>query len=255
MSASVAWGAMRFSRNSSEPSGSLSKSAQNAVGRGAVDRRGVVGVDRRSSSATAFRFLRSPCSTRDDLAHVVLLRLDLRVELRRSAPPVRRPAACGTRSRSLASARSMVLPEVTSAPLMPIGTTALTFGTVSSVSRTLAKSSSGARSGVAHGHAAHDLELVLGLGRVDLDVAGDAADDAAAHRRVDAVEQRAADHDQQRAEEDDAADDEGLEPAGEQVAEGDLRDRPRRCRCSRVSRRSAPWSAGALAAWTPASLR
>ena len=41
----------------------------------------------------------------------------------------------------------MVLPLVTSAPLMPIGTTALTFGTLSSDSRTRAKSSSCARSG------------------------------------------------------------------------------------------------------------
>ena len=40
----------------------------------------------------------------------------------------------------------MVLPDVTSAPLMPIGTTALTLGTVSSVWRTFAKSSSGVRS-------------------------------------------------------------------------------------------------------------
>ncbi len=40
----------------------------------------------------------------------------------------------------------MVLPDVTSAPLIPMGTTALTLGTVRSVSRTLAKSSSGVRS-------------------------------------------------------------------------------------------------------------
>ena len=64
---------------------------------------------------------------------------------------------------------------------------------------------------VAHHHPPHDLEVVLGLGVVDLDVAGDAADHAAAHRRDDAVEQRVADHDQQAAEEDDAADDERLE--------------------------------------------
>ena len=41
----------------------------------------------------------------------------------------------------------MVLPLVTSAPLMPIGTTALTFGTLSNDARTRAKSSSCARSG------------------------------------------------------------------------------------------------------------
>ena len=41
----------------------------------------------------------------------------------------------------------MVLPDVTSAPLMPIGTTDLTLGTLSSDARTLAKSSSCARSG------------------------------------------------------------------------------------------------------------
>ncbi len=41
----------------------------------------------------------------------------------------------------------MVLPEVTSAPLIPIGTTDLTFGTFSKEARTVAKSSSWLRSG------------------------------------------------------------------------------------------------------------
>ena len=41
----------------------------------------------------------------------------------------------------------MVLPEVTSAPLIPMGTTDLTFGTLSNEARTLEKSSSWVRSG------------------------------------------------------------------------------------------------------------
>src|SRR6185312_11783685 len=70
----------------------------------------------------------------------------------------------------------------------------------------------------------HHLQLVLGVGVVDLDVPGDAADHAAAHRGHHAVEQRVAGDDQEAAEEDDPPDDDRLEAAGEQIAEGHLRD-------------------------------
>ncbi len=79
---------------------------------------------------------------------------------------------------------------------------------------------------IAHHHPPHHLQRILGLGVVDLDVAGDAADHAAAHRGHQAVEQRVAGHHQQAAEEDDSADDDGLEAAGEQIPKGHLRDHP-----------------------------
>ena len=70
-------------------------------------------------------------------------------------------------------------------------------------------------------HPAVDGERVLGALVVDLELAAQAALDGAAHAGVEGVEERAAHHHQHRAEQDDAADDGGLGPAGEQVAEGD----------------------------------
>jgi len=52
-----------------------------------------------------------------------------------------------TALRSFSRARSIVFPEVTRAPLIPIGTTDLTLGTLSSEARTWAKSSSWEMSG------------------------------------------------------------------------------------------------------------
>ena len=67
------------------------------------------------------------------------------------------------RSRSSPSAMSMVLPEVTIAPTMPIGTTALTLGTDFSAARILAKSSIALEVGALEVEAADHLQLVLGL--------------------------------------------------------------------------------------------
>ena len=98
------------------------------------------------SSSTALAFLRSPCST-ETIWRTCPFSAAICAWARAFSASVLASRWAFTALRSFSSARSMVLPEVTSAPLIPIGTTDLTFGTLSSEARTLEKSSSWAMSG------------------------------------------------------------------------------------------------------------
>ncbi len=126
-SPSVAWGAILFSRNSSESNGCWSNSVQNPS------------CEAFSSAATfsgstpfSVRIVRAfwlSCSS----TRTICWSRSFCALICRSRPGL---APVSFRSfshlRSFESARSIVLPEVTNAPESPSGTTAWTFGTLSS---------------------------------------------------------------------------------------------------------------------------
>jgi hypothetical protein len=89
-----------------------------------------------------------------------------------------------------------VFPLVISAALIPMGMTAFTLGTAARQALVLLPVQHRAEIGVVAPHRP-DGEFLLARRAVDLDVAGDAADDAPAHRADDAAEERAADHHQE----------------------------------------------------------